>query len=70
MEHFLALWIGAAEYAKVAVTDDIIHAQAGIIQQELDGVGVDELYNAFEMSNGWLKRFKNRYNFGRLHTPD
>ena len=68
MEHFRALGIDAAEYAKVPVTDDIIRAQAGIIQQELDRVGVDEPYDGFEMSNEWLKRFKNRHNFGRFQT--
>jgi len=68
LEHFLALWIDAAEYAKVPVTNDIIRAQAGIIQQELDRVGVNEPYDGFEMSNGWLKRFKNRHNFGILQT--
>ena len=68
MENFLALWIDAAEYAKVPVTNDIIRAQATIIQQELERVGVDEPYDGFEMSNGWLKQFKNRHNFGRLRA--
>ena len=68
MEHFLALWIDAAEYAKVPVTDDIIRAQAKVIQQELERIEVDEPYDGFEMSNGWLRRFKNRHNFGRLRS--
>lgn len=68
LEHFLALWIDAAEYAKVPVTDDVIRAQATTIRQELESMGVDEPYDGFEMSNGWLKRFKNRHNFGRLRA--
>jgi len=68
LEHFLGLWIDAAEYAEVPVTDDIIRVQAGIIQQELGRVGVDEHYDGFEMSNAWLKQFKKRHNFGRLQT--
>ena len=61
LEDFLALWIDAAEYAKVPVTEDVIRAQATTIQQELKStsMGVDEPYYGFEMSNGWLKRFKN-----------
>jgi len=62
------LWIDAAEYAKVPVTDDIIRAQAKIIQEELERVNVNEPYDGFEMSNGWLQRFKNRHNIGRLRT--
>ncbi|CUS07543.1 unnamed protein product [Tuber aestivum] len=68
LEHFLALWIDAAEYAKVQVTDDIIRAQARIIQEELVRANVDKPYDGFEMSNGWLQRFKNRHNIGRLRT--
>jgi len=68
LEHFLALWIDAAEYAKVLVTDDIIRVQAKIIQEELKRVDVNALYDGFEMSNGWLQCFKNHHNIGRLRT--
>ncbi|KAG0134078.1 hypothetical protein HOY82DRAFT_602923 [Tuber indicum] len=54
LEHFLTLWINAAEYAKVSVTDDNIRAQATIIQKELERIEVDKLYDGFKMSNGWL----------------
>jgi len=68
LEHFLALWIDAPECAKVPVTDNIIRAQAKIIQKELERIEIDEPYDGFEMSNGWLPRFKNRHNFGRLRA--
>lgn len=55
MEHFLALWINAIEYAKVQVIDDIIRAQAKIIQEELEKVNIDEPYDSFEILNGWLQ---------------
>jgi len=56
----------AAEYAKVPITDNVIRAQVTTIRQELENVDVDKSYDGFKMSNGWLKRFKNRHNFGRL----
>lgn len=58
----------AAEYARIPVTDEIIRTQAKIIQARLEDAGVEELYDGFEMSNGWTQRFKNRHNFGRLRT--
>ena len=67
LEHFLALWIDEAEEARVLVTDDIIRIQADIIQSKLTDAGVDEQYDGFEMSSGWLARFKSRHNFGILH---
>lgn len=66
LEHFLTLWIDAAEYARVPVTDDIIRAQATIIQRQLKNAGIDEGYDSFEMSGGWLFNFKGRFNIGRL----
>ena len=68
LEHFLALWMDAAEYARVPVTDEIIRTQAKIIQTKLENAGVEEPYDGFEMSNGWTQRFKNRHNFGRLRA--
>ena len=59
LEHFLALWIDAAEYAQIPVTDNIIRTQAKIIQAKLESVGVEEPYDGFERSNGWTQRFKN-----------
>lgn len=44
MEHFLAFWINVAEFACVPITDDIIHSQAKIVQQQLNNAGVDEDY--------------------------
>lgn len=66
MEYFLALWIDTAEEARVSVTDDVIRMQAEIIQSKLTDAGADEQYDGFEMSGGWLSRFKARHNFGIL----
>lgn len=66
MEHFLSLWIDAAEIARVPVTDDIIRSQARIVQGQLKNAGVEEDYTNFELSAGWLYNFKSRYNIGRL----
>lgn len=67
LEHFLALWIDAAEEAQVPVTDEIIRTQGGIIQAKLVDSGVtDEQYDGFEMSGGWLARFKAHHNIGVL----
>jgi len=58
----------AAKYARIPVTDEIIHTQAKIIQAKLEDAEVEEPYDGFEMSNGWAQRSKNRQNFGRLRT--
>ena len=58
----------AAEYARIPVSDEIIHTQAKIIQARLEDAAVEEPYDGFEMSNGWTQRFKNRHNFGPLQT--
>lgn len=57
-EHFLALWIDAAESERIAVTDDIIRSQSKTIQKELLNAGVPENYESFELSGGWLTNFK------------
>lgn len=66
MEHFLTLWINAAESACIPVTNDIIRSQAKIVQQQLNNAGVDEDYENFEMSPAWLQNFKSCYSFGHL----
>lgn len=54
MQHFLSLWIDAAELARVPVTDHIIHSQAKIVQIQLKNAGVEEDYENFELSARWL----------------
>lgn len=65
-EFLLVKWIDAAEYERVPVTDDVIRSQAIVIQQTLSKIGCEEDYTNFELSQGWLARFKERHTIGRL----
>jgi hypothetical protein len=62
----LSLWIDAAESQRVPVTDDVIRSQTKIIQSQLVQAAVNENYENFELSSGWLANFKTRFNIGRL----
>ena len=66
LEHLLSIWIDAAEYASVSVTDEIIYAQAKVVIGQLTDRGVDEGYESFDFSSGWLHRFKTLFQIGRL----
>ena len=66
-ERVLAEWIEKAIVAKVLVSDEIIKEQGRILIQELGQRVVmahiqhfEENYTGFELSNGWLGRFKTR----------
>ena len=66
LEHLLSIWIDAAEHASVSVTDEVIYAQAKVVIEQLIDRGVDEGYESFDFSSGWLHRFKTRFQIGRL----
>lgn len=36
------------------------------MQAQLENTGVDESYENFEMSSGWLQNFKSHYSIGHL----
>ena len=66
-ERVLAEWIEKAVVAKVLISDEIIREQGRILMLELDQrihmcqiQHFEENYYRFEMSNGWLGRFKTR----------
>lgn len=66
LEFLLAKWIDAAEFANVPVTDDVLRAQARVIQAKLIAIGCEEDYTGFFLSPGWLQKFKARSMIGRL----
>jgi len=66
LEFLLAKWVDAAEFANVPVTDDVLRAQAEVIQTKLIAIGCDEDYTGFVLSTGWLQKFKARAMIGRL----
>ena len=52
LEFLLAKWVDAAEFANVPVTDDVLRAQAEVIQTKLIPIGCDEDYTGFVLSTG------------------
>jgi len=66
LEFLLAKWVDAAEFANVPVTDDVLRAQAEVIQTKLIAIGCEEDYTGFALSPGWLQKFKARSMIERL----
>lgn len=64
MEHFLSLWIGAAEMAWVPVTDNSIRSHARFVQLQLKNATDEEDNKGSKLYTGWLYNFKGRYNMG------
>ena len=66
-EWLLAEWIQKAIFAKVLISDEVIKEQGRTLMWEVEQrVGIadiqnnEENYMGFELSNGWLVKFKTR----------
>ncbi|CUS08285.1 unnamed protein product [Tuber aestivum] len=61
-----AKWVDVAEFVNVPITNDVLQAQAAVIQTKLMEIGYEEDYTGFALSPGWLQKFKARLMIGRL----